>query len=62
VWPYLLVVTAPAAPDNTTHLGRLFAAIDTADRWYGGYADDLDIDIDPTDDADAELPDAGPAR
>ncbi|MBN1174715.1 MAG: hypothetical protein JXA67_21320 [Micromonosporaceae bacterium] len=42
VWPHLLAATAPAAPDKTTHLGRLFAAIDTADRWYGGYSDDFD--------------------
>ncbi|MBT8223908.1 MAG: hypothetical protein HKP61_01065 [Dactylosporangium sp.] len=45
VWPYPLVASASVALDKTTHLGRLFAAIDTADRWYGGYSDDLNLDL-----------------
>jgi hypothetical protein len=48
VWPYLLVASAPVAPDAATHLGKLFAAIDHTDRWYEGYADGLNID--PTSD------------
>jgi hypothetical protein len=58
VWPYLLAAATPTLPHAATQVGRLFAAIDTADRWYG-YAGDLDLD--PTDDAArADGPDAGP--
>jgi hypothetical protein len=58
VWPYLLIATAPAAVDKTMHLGRLFAAIDTADRWYSGHAGSLGLD--PADDtADTDGPDTG---
>lgn len=53
VWPYLLVASTSVALDKTTHLGRLFAAIDTADRWYGGHSDDLDLDL--ADDQAADL-------
>lgn len=36
VWPVLLAAAvAPSVPAAQTHLGRQFAAVDTADHWYG---------------------------
>jgi hypothetical protein len=56
VWPFLLAAAvAPVVPGAETQLGRQFAAIDTADRWYG-YSS-----LDPHDgDDDADRPPALP--
>jgi hypothetical protein len=56
VWPVLLAAAvAPVVPAAQTQLGRQFAAIDTADRWYG-YSG---LEFDDGDD-DADRPPAVP--
>lgn len=58
VWPVLLAAAvAPVVPAAQTQLGRQFAAIDTADRWYG-YSS---LDLDDGDD-EVDRPPAAPPR